>query len=93
MHAGGRHPAGTTDAPRPGRSRPRASAALQELLSPRELEIFLQLGAGRSIKEIAEATGLSPKTVNTYRARALEKTQLSGRAEIIRFVIESGLLE
>lgn len=65
--------------------------AIHERLSPREYEIFLFLGSGRSVSAIARELGLSPKTVSTHRARMLAKTKLSSNAEIIRFVVEHRL--
>ena len=40
-----------------------------EALPPRQREILAALGAGRSTKQIASDLGISPKTVETHRAR------------------------
>ncbi len=64
---------------------------LHELLSSREFQVFCMLGAGKSVTDIAEELELSPKTVSTYRARILEKTKLSGNAEVIRYAVQHGL--
>lgn len=64
-----------------------------ENLSDREFQVMLRLGAGQAIIEIAEALALSPKTISTYRARILEKMGLQGTADIIRYVIEHGLVD
>lgn len=63
-----------------------------EILSSRELEVFLLLAAARSVSEIAERLGLSVKTVSTYRTRILEKMSLKSNAEIIQYAIRSGLV-
>src|SRR3954452_20780950 len=49
---------------------------LHELLSDRELEVFKQISAGKSISEIAVELSLSPNTISTYRSRILEKMNL-----------------
>jgi DNA-binding NarL/FixJ family response regulator len=56
-------------------------------LSPREREVLALFGEGRGLKQIAARLGLSPKTVSTYRARLLEKLDLTSTAELIRFAV------
>ena len=68
-----------------------SDALPHELLSDRELEVLIMLGKGLSVKEIGFKLGISPKTVSTYRERIQQKTDLDGNADIIRYVIESGL--
>ncbi|GAO01854.1 response regulator transcription factor [Anaeromyxobacter sp. PSR-1] len=63
-----------------------------ERLSPRELEIFLQLAAARSVSEIAERLELSVKTVSTYRSRILEKMALRSNAELMQYAVRHGLV-
>jgi two-component system, NarL family, invasion response regulator UvrY len=65
---------------------------VHEVLSNREYEVFLQLGAGNGIAQIADRLKLSPKTVRTYRSRILEKTDLKSTAEIIFYAINHGLV-
>ncbi|MCF3649745.1 response regulator [Synoicihabitans lomoniglobus] len=60
-------------------------------LSPREVEVLTQLGAGLSNKEIAAQLDLAVSSVGTYRARLLEKLQLRTTADLLRFVVEHGL--
>lgn len=60
-------------------------------LSERELEILRFIGAGKSLKEIAAMLSLSVKSVGTYRARVLEKMNMSTNADLIRYVIEHKL--
>lgn len=69
-----------------------AAAVPHERLSAREFEVFRLIGAGRSVGEIASALHLSPKTVSTYRSRILQKTGFGSSAEIVRYVVRSGLL-
>ena len=66
---------------------------VHETLSNREYQTFLQLGAGKGILEIAKSLNLSPKTVRTYRARILQKTNLKSTAEIIFYAISRGLVD
>ena len=63
-----------------------------ESLSDREYRVLCMLGAGQSVKEIAAALSLSPKTVSTYRARLLKKLELETTAELIRYAVEHDLL-
>lgn len=63
-----------------------------EDLSDREYRVLCMLGAGQSVKEIAAALSLSPKTVSTYRARLLKKLDLETTAELIRYAVEHNLL-
>ena len=67
--------------------------APHETLSDRELQVIVNLSAGKSVGEIATDLSLSPKTVSTYRARALEKLNLRTTADLIRYVLENGLGE
>jgi DNA-binding NarL/FixJ family response regulator len=62
-----------------------------ERLSEREYQVFLALAKGEGIKQIAHQLTLSPKTVSTYRSRILEKMNLAGNAELVRYVVEHGL--
>jgi two-component system invasion response regulator UvrY len=64
---------------------------LHETLSERELQVFVKLGCGKSISEIAEALHLSPKTVSTYRTRIMEKMRFKNNAEIIRYAVDHSL--
>jgi len=62
-------------------------------LSDREYQVILRLAAGKTVGEIASELSLSVKTISTYRARILEKLGLETTAEIIRYVLERGLVE
>ena len=61
-------------------------------LSDREYQVFRLLASGRSPGEIAEELHLSIKTVSTHKARILEKMQLGGTAELVRYALEHQLL-
>ncbi len=64
-----------------------------DCLSNREIQVLRHLALGRTVKEIAEAYHLSPKTVDTYRLRLLRKLSLRNNAEISRFAIQNRLVE
>lgn len=63
-----------------------------DLLSNRELDVFKLLASGRSISEIAEQLSLSATTISTYRARILEKMQMSNNADLTRYALQKNLI-
>ena len=64
-----------------------------ELLSERELQVFLRLAKGETAGAIAESLALSIKTVSTYRARILEKLALSSNSDITYYALKNGLIQ
>jgi two-component system, NarL family, invasion response regulator UvrY len=71
----------------------RGAQPLHESLSNREFEILRMIGAGKPVSEIGRLLGLSAKTVSTYRERILDKMRLTSNYEIVRYVLQEGLLE
>jgi DNA-binding NarL/FixJ family response regulator len=67
--------------------------SVSELLSDREFQVMRFIGSGKTVGEIAKVLSLSDKTVSTYRARILEKTGLKNNAEMLRYVVEQGLVD
>lgn len=61
-------------------------------LSDREMEVLRLIAAGHSNKEIATQLRLSVKTVETYKARLMEKLALHSRAELVRYALHHGFL-
>lgn len=61
-------------------------------LSERELEVLRLIALGHANKEIADMLFLSVKTVETYKARVMEKFNLTSRAALVRFALNHGLL-
>lgn len=59
-----------------------------ECLSDRELEAFALTGQGRTTQQIAETLHVSPKTVETFRARIKEKLGLGNITELIQRATE-----
>ncbi len=66
--------------------------APQDVLSPRELEVLQRLAEGQTNAEIAAALVISPSTVQTHRARILEKLGLSSRADLVKYALRHGLI-
>lgn len=62
-------------------------------LSIRETDVLRHLALGYSNKEIGSALGISVKTVETYKARAMEKIRVTSRVEIVRFAVTQGWLK
>jgi DNA-binding NarL/FixJ family response regulator len=58
-------------------------------LTDRELEVFRMIGAGGSVKEIADRLFLSQKTVQAHREHIKEKLNLKSSAELIRFAVQN----
>lgn len=61
-------------------------------LSDRESEVIRLIARGHTSKEMAEALGISPRTLETYKARAMSKLSLRTRAELIRYAMQVGWL-
>jgi two-component system invasion response regulator UvrY len=68
------------------------TAAPHEQLSDREFEVLRALGSGMTVKDVAAQLRLSAKTVSTYRTRLLEKMGLKSNADLVRYIVEHGLL-
>ena len=81
--AGGEVFLGTGLAGRPGRS-----AQARPLLSVRESEILRCLALGQASRQIAEALGMSVRTVETHRQNIRRKLGLGGQAELIKYAVE-----
>jgi DNA-binding CsgD family transcriptional regulator len=65
---------------------------LGEVLSDREREVVKLSAEGYTALQSAEILSLSPKTVETYRHRAMQKLGLTNRAELVRYALRAGLL-
>ena len=69
--------------------RPKRDRQGLESLSQREFDALRILGSGVSLQDCAAEMNVSTSTVSTYRARILEKLNLSNTAELIRFALEN----
>lgn len=63
-----------------------------DALSEREREVLRMVARGHTSAEIAAQLSLSPKTVETYRARGMEKLNLRTRAALVQFALARHLL-
>lgn len=61
-------------------------------LSERELEVVRLVARGHTAKEMASQLGVSPRTLETYKARAMAKLDLTSRADLIRYAARCGWL-
>ncbi len=61
-------------------------------LSSREREVLALTAEGFSSSEIGKKLFISPKTVDTYRSRIMQKLGLNHRSELVRFALKVGLL-
>jgi DNA-binding NarL/FixJ family response regulator len=68
-----------------------AAADPMERLSSRERQVLQMLAEGHSIGDIATTLSLSPRTVETYRARMMEKLDIHDIARLVKFAIQRGI--
>lgn len=68
------------------------SEELHKALSNRELEVFLQIAQGKSLKAISLDLNLSAKTVSVHKHNIWKKTGIDSGARIARYCLEHGLL-
>jgi DNA-binding NarL/FixJ family response regulator len=66
---------------------------LHETLSDREFEVLRMIGLGRTITQIAEVLHLSVTTVSTYRARILNKMNMTTSAELMHYALVNHLVD
>jgi two-component system response regulator FixJ len=77
---------GEDDAAR-GRERAETADRLAHLTA-RELEVFEAVVAGNSNKVVAQALGISPRTVEIYRANVMTKMQAASLSELVRMALQ-----
>jgi two-component system response regulator NreC len=64
-----------------------------ERLSEREREVLKLIALGHTASEVADKLVLSPKSVETYRARIMEKLDLHSRPALVKYALDRGLLD
>jgi DNA-binding NarL/FixJ family response regulator len=72
-----------------GSRRPAGSAAE---LSDRETDVLRLIAHGHSNKEISARLAISVKTIETYKARAMEKLGFKSRVDVVRYAADLGWL-
>lgn len=68
-----------------------AVQASLDLLSKREKQVLSLVAEGLTSKDIGERLGISSRTVESHRARIMEKLSLKTTAEMIRFALAKGI--
>ncbi len=63
-----------------------------DTLSAREREIFQLIAEARTNKEVAELLEISPATVETHRARILQKLDIHNTAELVLYAVRRGVI-
>ncbi len=63
------------------------------VLSPRELQIFVLLAEGHPVTRVADQMFLSPKTVHAHRSNIKRKLALQSNSEIVHLALRHGLIE
>jgi DNA-binding NarL/FixJ family response regulator len=74
--------------PHPDRTGP-----AHEVLSDREYQVLRMIASGLTVSQVAARLMLSVKTVSTYRARVLEKMNMSTTAELMHYGIQHNLID
>lgn len=69
------------------------NCAPHEVLSERELQVFLMLASGRTISEIAGDLFLSIKTVSTHKFCLMRKMNLQTSTDLVRYAIRHRLID
>jgi len=62
-------------------------------LSNRERDVLKGLVAGHANKQIAYDLGISPRTIETYRANLMMKTQAASLSDLVRMALIAGMLD
>jgi two-component system invasion response regulator UvrY len=70
-----------------------AGKPIHEILSDREFEVLRMIASGKTVSQIAEELHLSVATVSTYRARILEKMNMTTTAELMHYALRNQLVD
>lgn len=68
------------------------SAKGDPLLSQREKEVLVQIALGHTQQEIANLLSISAKTVDTYKARIMEKIGATKRSDLVRYALKHNII-
>lgn len=72
---------------------PSRPSAAEPVLSDREQDVLRLLAYGYTNQQVADRLCISVKSVETYKARLMEKLGLKGRAELVRYALQHGILK
>jgi DNA-binding NarL/FixJ family response regulator len=68
------------------------AAALTQPITTRERDVLFLLALGHTNQQIAAMLFISPRTVDTHRARIMQKLNLQTRAELVLYALANGLI-
>lgn len=60
----------------------------EDILTDRELEIYMMIGSGISVREIAKKLNISLNTVETHRRHIKEKMQVKDLNELVKYAVQ-----
>ncbi len=69
-----------------------ATGTIAADLSEREIDVLRLTASGHSNKAMATTLGIAIKTVETHKARAMEKLGFQNRVDVVRFAVQQGWL-
>ena len=72
--------------------KPTAAERARARLSDRERDVLTRMGRGETLQGIADALGISPSSVGTYRRRVMVKIGVDTNAGLVLFAAEAGLV-
>jgi two-component system response regulator NreC len=72
---------------------PKTAGSEIPALSDREREVLRLIAHGHTNQQVADRLCIGVKSVETYKARLMEKLGLKGRAELVRHALQHGLLK
>ena len=61
-------------------------------LTPRETEVATALANGQTVREVAAALGISPKTVDVHKTNLMKKLDIHNRATLTLWAVRVGLV-
>jgi DNA-binding NarL/FixJ family response regulator len=73
--------------------REESTQPLHDTLSNRELEVLRMIASGKTVSQVAEQLHLSVTTISTFRARILEKINMTTTAELISYALRNNLVD
>lgn len=64
----------------------------ESILTPRQRQVALMLGSGKSTHQIADDLGCSVKTIDTHRGEVLKRTRCRNAVELCLLLVRAGLI-